>query len=497
MKNSIKTLVAVASLILCGCSNLEEDPKSILSPDGFFKSYQDVEAAMFGVYGRMASDNAWGGEWTQALVLLSDMVDIGNSGTGQHNFELNEFRSTPEQYYSGLIWRRGYDIINAANTVIEGAHEVDIEEGLKLKLEAEARALRAFAYFNIVRLFGDLPYFDRPVTDIESSLEMTRTSEDDIYANIIADLEFAFVDGRLPNVYSGGARSRVTRGTAGTMLASVHLTLGDYQEAYDYAKFVIDNKDIYEYGLVPNYKDLFDPNNHDGIVEHIFAVDFLLGVRHSDNDDTMSPLTGIAGSGGGWSIIVPSMDVYDDWDDRDYRKTASFDTVSVRGVHYTEFPQAKRPHISKYNSFAMSEGNGRRSDYNYPLYRYAEVLLIAAEALNEVSGPTAEAQGYVNEVRERARNWPDYVATFPLDVDPAGQTTDSFRDIVLEERRVELAFEYKRWFDIKRRNLGDEVFKGPNSLEPQPNFDASKSYLLPIPQRERDINPNITQNPGY
>ena len=130
-------------------------------------------------------------------------------------------------------------------------------------------------------------------------------------------------------------------------------------------------------------------------------------------------------------------------------------------------------------------------------FRYAEVLLIAAEALNEINGPSAEAIGYINQVRERARNWAGIMTNFPADV-TAGISKEDFQDLVLEERRLELAFEFKRWYDIKRRQLGDEVFKGAGSLEPHDNFDPGKHYLLPLPQDEIDRNPNLApQNPGY
>jgi hypothetical protein len=122
-------------------------------------------------------------------------------------------------------------------------------------------------------------------------------------------------------------------------------------------------------------------------------------------------------------------------------------------------------------------------------------LLTAAEALNEISGPTAEARGYVNQVRARARNWAGTATDFPADVD-AGISKDDFRTLVLEERRLELSFEFKRWWDIKRRQMGDEVFKGPNSLEPHENFNDNQ-YLLPIRQRDIDLNENLIQNPGY
>jgi hypothetical protein len=113
-----------------------------------------------------------------------------------------------------------------------------------------------------------------------------------------------------------------------------------------------------------------------------------------------------------------------------------------------------------------------------------------------VNGPTSEALGYVNQVRARARNWAGSQTDFPVNV-PSGISKDHFRELVLDERRLELSFEFKRWWDIKRRQMGDEVFKGPNSLEPHDNFNANQ-YLLPLPQDELDRNPNLLpQNPGY
>ncbi len=121
---------------------------------------------------------------------------------------------------------------------------------------------------------------------------------------------------------------------------------------------------------------------------------------------------------------------------------------------------------------------------------------MAAEAGNEVSGPNGELEAYINQVRARARNAAGVMNTYPLDV-ASGMSKDDFRDMVLEERKVELSFEMKRWWDIKRRNLGDEVFKGPNSYEPHDNFNDNH-YLLALPQDEIDRNQNLLpQNPGY
>jgi hypothetical protein len=195
------------------------------------------------------------------------------------------------------------------------------------------------------------------------------------------------------------------------------------------------------------------------------------------------------------------MAVNERWDPRDYRKKVSFeDSTLVEGVlvPYTEYQTVQRLHIAKFIRFpGNSDVNTRYTDHNYVCFRYAEALLIAAEAGNELNGPTAEVLGYINQVRARARNWAGTVSDFPADVE-AGLTAEQFRDTILEERRLELAFEFKRWYDIRRRQLGEEVFKDPGSLEPHENFDPGIHYLLALPQDELDRNPNLRpQNPGY
>jgi hypothetical protein len=153
-----------------------------------------------------------------------------------------------------------------------------------------------------------------------------------------------------------------------------------------------------------------------------------------------------------------------------------------------------RPHMAKFwENCGSNRGDCGFSDNNYVAMRYAEVLFIAAEAGLEAGAPEAEVLGYLNQIRERAR----FGSDFPADVMP-GIAKDELIDLILDDRRLELAFEFKRWYDIKRRRLGDEVFKGEDSLEPHPNFDSSRDYLMPLPQDELDRNPNLEpQNSGY
>ena len=271
------------------------------------------------------------------------------------------------------------------------------------------------------------------------------------------------------------------------------------------AEFVIQNKGRFGYDLVDDYQELYNADNQD-TREHIFTIDFLGGVSGSypANVDYMAPITGIRDADQqGWSVIVPSMKVYNSFNDNDYRKEVGFQVEALIGGDmrpYTDYT-FPRPHIAKYALFPGSNANadGSYSDINYTVFRYAEVLLIAAESLNEINGgPTQSAYDYINQVRSRARNADGNAHSYPADLTP-GLSQTAFRDSVMEERRIELSFEYKRWYDIVRRDLLEEVFTGPDALETQ-NVDPSKHYLLPLPQDELDRNPNLRpdgNNNGY
>ncbi|SHN15420.1 Starch-binding associating with outer membrane [Cyclobacterium lianum] len=504
MKTRIyKSLVLAMACWFAGCTDLEEKPVGLLAPESLFNSASDVETAIFGAYGWIASERLYGRQFVTAIMLRGDMVDIGDRGTPAERQQVNDFNMDDNNGMVRSFWPYWYQVIGAANAAISGAESLDLQEEVNNRLVAEARFVRAFSYYHLVRVFGDIPYIDYFINDPEAVKDISKTSSSEVYQGILADLEFA--KQWLPDNQPNNVRSRPTKGTAASYLASVHLTLADYPKAYEEAKWVIENKGRFGYELEADYQDLFRAEIADNLNEPIFTLDFL-GQQNGGggaNDDIMPPMTGIRGADQlGWSVCVPSMAVYNTWDDRDYRKSVSFQPEAlINGVMepYTEFANTQRPHIAKYRMFpGNSNSDGRYSDHNYAAMRYAEVLLIAAEAAAEVNGgPTAEAIGYVNDIRERARNAGGIQNSFPEDL-PDGLSKEGFIDAVLDERRLELSFEYKRWYDIKRRQLGQEVFNGPESLEPHPNFDPSRDYLMPLPRIELDVNPNLApQNPGY
>jgi starch-binding outer membrane protein, SusD/RagB family len=506
-----KFLLLTLGCFFLGCIDLEERPVGLLAPEAMFNTPQDVEIAIFGANGWMAIERLYGRQFVTALLLRGDMADIGDRGTPAERQQVNDFNMDDNNNMVRQFWPGWYQVISAANAAIAGAESLNLPDNQINHLIAEARFIRAFSYFHLVQLFGDIPYIDYFVTNPDAVGEISKTPEADVYKGIIADLEFG--KQWLPDMHPNGVRSRASKGTAASFLASVHLTLQDYQKAYTEAKWVIDNKGRFGYGLVPDFQTLFRAPQPTNMTEHIFHIDFLAdqGGGGGANDDIMGPMTGIRGTDipqpgqlpkAGWSVAVPTMRVYQRWDSRDYRKAVSFDTTTVMNgqvVPYSQFqnPNSKRPHIAKYQRYPGNlHAEGRFSAHKYATMRYAEVLLIAAEALAEVNGPNAEALGYVNEVRARARNWAGTQKNFPANVS-AGIGKPEFINLVLEERRLELAFEYKRWYDIKRRRLGEVAF-GPNGLEPQPNFNPNRDYLMPLPRLDLDMNQNLRpQNPGY
>lgn len=510
-QNLIITLLAMVFIASFSCEDLEEEPIGLLNPEAFYKTPSDVLVGLNGAYSAIASEEFYGRKLTLSLMLRSDMVTIGDQGTSSRRIDVDQFNMSADNGMVSKFWPKGYEALAAVNYAVEGAEHIDASQEVKNALIAEGYFIRAFIHYHFVRLFGDIPYIDFAFKDPELAYNLVETGVDDVYAGIIADLEYA--KEWLPDQQN--TRARASKGAAAALLASVHLTRENWQDAYSEAKYVIDNATTFGYALEPEFQNLFDASLPTSSAEVIFEVDF----RGNDQDaggnysrDYMASVTGIRGdsrreTGEGWSVAVPSMEVYNSWDSRDYRKAVSFDTVTLIAgdtVHYTQWDAVPRgvarPHIAKYFRYPGKAGiNSRDSDQDYPVIRYAEVLLIAAEAANELNGPSAEAIGYVNQVRERARRAldgdPSTDRSFPADV-AAGQTKDSFRALVLDERRLELAFEFGRWYDITRRKLGAESF-GPGTLEPANSFNPARDYLFPKFAGDLDRNENLKQNNGY
>lgn len=509
MKN-IKYIFLLIGFSIVSCSDLEEQPVGLLAPEGFFQSTDDIQTAIDGAFTHAINEKFWGRKLSVALMLRSDMVNLQSDQT--RRVEHNEFTTLGSNGMITEFWLKTYQGIASANLAIAGAENVEADIAAKNAVTAQAYFIRAFYYFHLVRQFGGVPYLDAPVTDAEAAGAITRTSADEVYQNIISDLEFA--KEWLPDTQP--SRTIPAKSAASAYLALVHLTMGEYQNAYTEAKEIIDNAGTYNLALEPNFQNLFNANVIDASQEPIFALDYNNFEAPNNAYDQIAPMTGIRGDdrneGGGWSVAVPTLAVYETWDAGDYRRAVSLDEEASIGGNvepYTNFVvsghqhAANQPYIAKYTRFpgAFARGNARATSHNYSMMRYAEVLLIAAEAAVEL-GDNASATTYINEVRARARMGGDTQtgAGTPVTVAPSAVPADITGTVtandVLEERRLEFAFECKRWYDIARRKIGAEVFSASGLEGEKPAF-TDDDYLMPLPGDELERNPNLTQNPGY
>lgn len=515
-----KFLLLLIGFSIIGCSDLEEEPQGVLAPEGFFQTTDDIQTAINASYAHALNEEVWGRKLSNALMLRSDMAAFRPTGTTARRVEMDTHTITDDNEMVFDPWKRMYRGIAAANSAISGAASLDVPAAEKDPVVAQAYFMRAFFNFHLVRLFGEIPYMTESIT-VEEAIVMNKSSVADVYAGIVSDLTFA--EANLPDTQ--GSRSLPSKGAAKSYLALVYLTragtngTADFQLAYDKAKEVIDNKGTYGYDLDSDFQNLFDANSIESSPEPIFALDYN-NVEAPDNAyDQIAPMTGIRnnyrhGQGnGGWAQVVPEITVWNTWPEGDYRRAVSFDDKTVflgdhdgdgstpdevYEVNYTEFGTASgsehgqalaRPFIAKYYRFPgeFARGSVRATSHNVSMLRYGEVLLIAAEAAVEI-GNNSDAVVYINEVRARARaggSWVNDYSDTAIPADIAGTVT---ANDVLEERRFELAFECKRWYDIARRRIGTQAF-GAGGLEAR-NF-SDDDYLTPIPATEIASNPNL------
>lgn len=512
MKNIKYIFLLMIGLSIIGCSDLIEEPVGLLSPDGFFETTTDIQTVVDASMTHAINEEIWGRKLSCALMLRSDMVDLQSDQARRVEMNMHTISADNEMVYDP--WTRIWLGIAAANTAIAGAEDVNADDEIKNPVTAQAYFIRAWYYFHLVRLFDDIPYFDAPISDTETALSVGLMSKADVYTKILADLEYAKT--WLPEKVS--SRAMPSKAAASSYIALVNLTMGNWQAAWDEAKEVIDNADNYDLELDPDFQSLFNADKVDDSKEPIFALDYN-NVEASDNSyDQVAPMTGIRkdmgvyeddsdDSDGGWSVMVPSMAVYESFDTLDYRTRVSFQTEAMIGDtirSYTDFSAsghkhaANRPYIAKYSRFPgeYAKTGKRATSHNYSMMRYAEVLLIAAEAAVEL-GDNPSALKYVNMVRERARRGGESTnggyleETVAASLEPADLSGTLTADDILEERRIELAFECKRWYDIKRRQLGDVVFGASGYEGAKTNWNSAEDYDTPFPEDETAVNQNL------
>ncbi|MFC4872193.1 RagB/SusD family nutrient uptake outer membrane protein [Negadavirga shengliensis] len=489
MKKSIISYIPGVCLVCLGllvasCEGfLAENPKNRVDISNYYSSEQDAIAAVNAIYAYLGSYDASAGNtagiyhstfWvTQGL--SSD--EMNNNQLGALHFDqLETFTHNSENAALLEIWRMHYKTIYMANIAIARIPDINMNETLRTRLVNEAKFLRALLYFNLVRMFDRIPLLVNETEPLTP--EAAETSA--IYGKILQDLTDAE---NLPLSYSSGAgRGRATSGAAKTLLAKVYLTLGDYGKCAEKAAEVIESG---QYELWEDFSEVFRYANRGG-KEAVFSVGFgdaggaisfwevgqfnvrLLPTELSSGFSNISNTQG-------WQVAT--QDLYNSYSPQDTRRDATFmiqftneegAVVSLDKIYFQKY----------WDREANPNAGGSENDFQ--VLRYADVLLMYAEALAEL-GDFTNANNYLNRVRNRA-GLPGLTITNIAD----------FKEAVLLERRKEFAVEGHRWFDLVRMGKLQEKVQLAKEVTPGADFN-----LFPIPLRERDLNPNLPQNPGF
>lgn len=476
MKIKNYLILTVMLILSVSCEdNLKEKPLSFLEESNSFKSAADATSALNAVYEHLKG--VYGMTMIDLADLNSDECEVREDNGGGNEIHKNLYNSGTRLF--DTFYTNSYRLIDRANRVIANVPGIAMDTKLRDQIVGEAKFLRALAYFNLVRAFGDVPLVTAISNDVVN-VEIPRDPADQIYQQIIADLLDA--EKVLPVKYTLATEiGRTTVGAAKSMLAKVYLTRKDWSNAAAKAKEVIESG---AYSLVPNYRDVFVPEKENG-PEHIFSVQFSCvlpqyGSAMAENFAIYFSYP-INLTGGSYQVVPAHANSYTSGD---YRKTVT--VIEEKTIaNGTVVKSRTGPHVDKYwDPQACGPGRARN---NFIVMRYADVLLMYAEALNEVGAPTTEAYTAINQIRARARNG----AQPTVLPDLKNLTQVQFRDSVYQERSWELCFEGHRRWDLLR--TGRYV----PSMQKIGIATEERHLLYPIPVQEIDVNPALDQNPGY
>lgn len=509
-KKYIALLCSAVLFVGAGCSSqfLEEEDPSNIAPETFFTTPADAETAVKGAYENFRFHGDGAGIFSANFQLLDALSGTAETETGQ-NSDLNNLYSyqyTGDNLHLQQWWQQCYEGIANANLSIEKIPTIpSIPDAEAKKWVGQAKYLRAFYYFWVVRLWGDVPLLTAPIyTWKDPNVNAPRTSTEEVYALIVQDLLDAEQAGFEQTDNTGLASVIAVK----SLLARVYLTMAGYplnKGAQYYQLAATKAKEVIDYSianpgkvaLFPSYDDLHDPAKKN-IGEHIFQIQYAAGIANANYQTYFLPNNTNITASGEVGTTVPTEDflaTYEPNDKRTVEKGFYFKQYFLDGgtgapVTLNRFYVYKHFDVVA-NGKPGAAGTGN-SGLNYPLIRYADVLLMYAEAQNEV-GLNPEAYAALKAVRDRAGLTTPDIGTF-------NQST--FRTAVWTERWHELSFEGITWFDMVRlRKVYDVETKTFVDFAGATVNDAvlqEKHYLLPLPAADFRNNPNLQpNNPGW
>jgi starch-binding outer membrane protein, SusD/RagB family len=488
-------LLMTAAMItsLGGCKKfLTKEPQGLLTAADFPVSASDALLATNATYESMREWFYHSGGYP-ILDIMSDDARKGSNPSDQASTvgPYDYFGISPTQDGLDRWWNALYVGVRRANVVIEKVPPISMDTGLRNRYIAEAKFIRALLYFDFVRAWGGVPL----ITTTSPPLQVPRASVQDVYNLIISDLEYAISHLPLKSQYSLTDDGRATKGAAEGLLAKVYLFRNDFQNA---RKFALDVINSGQYSLEPVFTNANGVDGNNG-VESVFEIGALSVESTASGGDQYGNTQGVRGSPNkGWGFNRPTVDLRNSFEPGDprYKGTVinlgdTIDGIYIAGdgdtPDVTKDANGNIIEIECYNRKVWVPGNSTPPNWGHHrrLLRYSDILLMAAEALNENGNPS-QALIYVNMVRARARQGNNSILHDFTTTDQA-----RLRDSIFNERRHELAMEGQRFWDLVRTG------RAPALLGPL-GFVTGKNEVLPIPQSEIDISKgSLTQNPNY
>lgn len=493
MRAKIYIYIVLIAFAFSSCSEdfLYQPPRAALTVGSFPNTEQDALLAVNAVYNSLRSWQINTGGFPLIDMMADDAVKGSNPGDGTAISVYDKFAHTPTEGSGERWYKTLYEAIRRTNLVVTEVPNIDMDVALQTRIIAEARFLRAYFYGDLVRGFGAVP----KVTEIDAPLDLTRAPVRELLDELIyPDLEFAFANLPEKSQYSEDEYGRATKSAAKGLLARLKLFYGDFAAVETLTKEIIETG---EYQLEDNYDQVFLFNNEHNS-ESIFEISAMPD-WFANGGNQYANTQGVRGSPNkGWGFCRPAFSLIDEMqNNEDPRLEPSVlflgevvDGITISGEGATPdtiYDNGQIVEIECYNQKVWFPGTDSRTSFghNRRIIRYADILLMHAEALNE-NGKSSEALDYLNKVRARARGANE-------DILPEITTTDQsqLRDLILQERKYEFALEGLRFYDLVRTDKAEEIL-GPLG------FIKGKNEVFPIPQSEVDISQGrITQNPGY
>ncbi|HLT86336.1 MAG TPA: RagB/SusD family nutrient uptake outer membrane protein [Sphingobacterium sp.] len=501
MKKTIYVIFALSTASLVGCSDmLDTQPTDFYSQDIYWKNEQHVLDALTGCYQALTHAELYNAQTPFMFEAMSPNAFNYDNQRNANDFAAGVHNATTIGM-NDAMWKGCYRGIGRCNTLLSNIGNAEMNEDLRTRVIGEAKFLRAFYYQRLNVLFHGVPLMlDEPNPDEQATLP--RNTYQEVRQQILDDLDDAAVV--LPVSYPAAEDGRATKGAAWALKARVLLQDHEYPEVVNTIEQILE---INRYELYPNYNGIFRKAN-EGNQEIIFDIRFRAPELVNTYDiimaqySTQAPVQGLVDvyqMKDGLSIQEsPLYNPQDPYKNRDPRFEQSIvyigapwrnRTATTADLHQTGYTFRK---FTEYNE--TTPGTLTNSETNYVEIRYADVLLMYAEALNELSGPTEDVYAAMNSIRTRPT-----VEMPPLN---EGLNKEEMREAIRLERRIELAGEGSYFYDIRRwktieEDMNKPIYDYQGKLIQNRQFDPARDYIWPIPYTEIDLNPALEQNPNY